>query len=73
MNVGKKSYTVMMVKHWNCLPRNVDAQLLETFKAWLDVALSTLILAVNVSVHCRGVGLDGLLKVSSNCENSMIL
>ena len=40
----EKYFTIRMVRHWNRLPRDVvDALSLETFKAWLDQALSTLI------------------------------
>jgi len=38
----KKSFTVRVVRHWNRLPRDVDALSLETFKARLDQALGTL-------------------------------
>ena len=30
-------------------------------------------LAMDVPIHCRGVGLDGLLRVPSNSNNSIIL
>ncbi|KFM09975.1 hypothetical protein AS27_04820, partial [Aptenodytes forsteri] len=40
----KKFFTVMVVRHWNRLPREVvDAPSLEAFKARLDGALSNLI------------------------------
>ena len=48
------------MKHCHSLPREVvDAPSLETLKVRMDGALST-DGAVGVSVHCRGVGLDGL-------------
>jgi len=43
MILRKKFFTMRGVKHWNRLPREVeDAPSLETFKVWLDRALSTL-------------------------------
>ncbi|KFM13089.1 hypothetical protein AS27_01079, partial [Aptenodytes forsteri] len=40
----KKFFILRVVKHWNRLPREVvDAPSLETFKARLDGALSSLI------------------------------
>ena len=42
MEARKKSFTRMMVKHWNRLPREVvDAPFMKTFKVRLDGALST--------------------------------
>ncbi|KFP23160.1 hypothetical protein Z169_07923, partial [Egretta garzetta] len=44
LDIRKKFFTVRMVKHRNWLPREVvDAPSLETFKARLDGALSSLI------------------------------
>ena len=43
-DIRKKFYTVMVVRHWNRLPRNVvDPVSLGTFKVRLDPALSNLI------------------------------
>ena len=42
MEIRKKFFTVMVVRHWNRLPQEVvDAPLLETIKVSLDGALST--------------------------------
>ena len=42
-NIGKKFFTVRMVRHWNRLPREVvNAPSLDVFKARLDGALSNL-------------------------------
>jgi len=44
LDVGKKFFTMRVVKHWNRLPREViDAPSLETLKVRLDRALSSLI------------------------------
>ncbi|KFP15556.1 hypothetical protein Z169_02599, partial [Egretta garzetta] len=44
LDVRKKFLTMRVVKHWNRLPREVvEAPSLETFKARLDGALSSLI------------------------------
>ncbi|KFP12836.1 hypothetical protein Z169_10428, partial [Egretta garzetta] len=44
LDIGKKFFTMRVVKHWNRLPREVvEAPSLETFKARLDGALSNLI------------------------------
>jgi len=43
LDIGKKFFTVRVVKHWNRLPREVvDAPSLEVFKARLEEALSNL-------------------------------
>jgi len=37
-------HSIRVVTHWNRLPKEaVDAPSLEAFKAWLDVALSSLV------------------------------
>ncbi|KFW67194.1 hypothetical protein AS28_06046, partial [Pygoscelis adeliae] len=44
LDIRKKFFTMMVVRHWNRLPRQaVDAPSLEVFKARLDGALSNLI------------------------------
>jgi len=44
LDLRKKFFTMRVVKHWNRLPREVvDGPSLETFKVWLDRALSNLI------------------------------
>ncbi|GAB0189023.1 hypothetical protein GRJ2_001367600 [Grus japonensis] len=44
LDVGKKFFTVRVVRHWNRLPREaVDAPSLEVFKARLDGALGNLV------------------------------
>jgi len=44
LDIGKKFFTLMVVKHWHWLPREaVAAPSLAVFKARLDGALSTLI------------------------------
>ena len=44
MDIGKKYFTVRVVRHWSRLPREVvDAPSLETFWVGPDGALSTLI------------------------------
>ncbi|KFP22132.1 hypothetical protein Z169_14319, partial [Egretta garzetta] len=44
LDIRKKFFTMSVVKHWNRLPREVvEAPSLETFKARLDGALSSLI------------------------------
>ena len=44
MDIGKKLFTIRMVRHWNRLTREVvDAPSLETFKVRLVRALSNLI------------------------------
>jgi len=44
LDIRKKFFTMRVVKHWNRLPREVvEAPSLETFKTWLDEALSNLI------------------------------
>jgi len=44
LDIGKKFFTVRVVKHWHRLPREaVSAPSLETFKARLDGALSYLV------------------------------
>ena len=42
--MGKKFFTIKVVRNWNRLPRNVvDAPSLETFEIWLNGALNNLI------------------------------
>jgi len=44
LDIGKKFFTVRLVRHWNRLPREaVDAFSLAVFKARLDGALSNLV------------------------------
>ncbi|KFP12458.1 hypothetical protein Z169_06275, partial [Egretta garzetta] len=44
LDIRKKFFTMRVVKHWQRLPREVvEAPSLETFKARLDGALSSLI------------------------------
>ena len=44
LDIRRKFFTQRVVAHWNRLPKEVvDAPSLETFKARLDVALSSLI------------------------------
>ncbi|KFO83939.1 hypothetical protein N320_12731, partial [Buceros rhinoceros silvestris] len=44
LDIRKKFFTVMVVKHWPRLPREVvDAPSLETFEVRLDEALGNLI------------------------------
>ncbi|PKU42076.1 hypothetical protein llap_7615 [Limosa lapponica baueri] len=44
LDIGKKFFTVRVVRHWNKLPREVvDAPSLEGFKTRLDGALSNLV------------------------------
>ncbi|KFW62889.1 hypothetical protein AS28_02565, partial [Pygoscelis adeliae] len=44
LDIGKKFFTMRVVRHWNRLPREVvDAPSLEVFKARLDKALSNLV------------------------------
>ncbi|KFP21104.1 hypothetical protein Z169_00556, partial [Egretta garzetta] len=44
LDIRKKFFTMRVVKHWKVLPREVvEAPSLETFKARLDGALSSLI------------------------------
>ena len=44
LDVRERVFTIRLVRHWNCLPREVvDTPYLETFKVRQDRALSTLI------------------------------
>ncbi|KFZ52640.1 hypothetical protein N321_02935, partial [Antrostomus carolinensis] len=44
LDIGKKFFTVRVVRHWNRLHKEVvDAPSLEVFKARLDEALSNLV------------------------------
>ncbi|KFR11775.1 hypothetical protein N306_06629, partial [Opisthocomus hoazin] len=44
LDIRKKVFTMRVVKHWHRLPREVaEAPSLETFKARLDGALSSLV------------------------------
>ncbi|KFW68963.1 hypothetical protein AS28_12473, partial [Pygoscelis adeliae] len=43
LDIRKKFFTMRVVRHWNRLPRAVDAPSLEVFKARLDEALSNLV------------------------------
>jgi len=43
LDIRQKPFTVRAVRHWNRLPRVVEALSLETLKTRLEVALSNLI------------------------------
>ena len=44
LSIGKKFFTVSVVRHWNRVPRElVDAHCLEAFKARLDGTVSRLV------------------------------
>jgi len=43
LDIRKKLFTIRVVKHWNRLPRVMEAPSLEAFKARLDGALSNLV------------------------------
>ena len=62
IDIGKKFFTMRVVKHWNKLPGEVvDAPSLETFKAGLDGALTNVIyLKMSLLIGGAGVGLDGV-------------
>ena len=54
LDTRKKFFTMMVVKHWQRLPREaVDAPSLETFEVRLDGALSNLIY-LKMSLHTAG-------------------
>jgi len=58
--MGKKFFTVRVMRHWHMLPREVvDVPSMETFKVMLDQVLDPDI-AEGISVRCGGVGLGGL-------------
>jgi len=62
LDIRKKSFTVRVVRHWHWLPSDVvNALSLETFKVRLDRGSKQPDVEVDVSVHCRGVGLGGSL------------
>jgi len=59
LDIRKKYFMMMVMKHWNRLPREViDAPSLETFKARLSGALSNLV-KLKMSL-LSWVGLDDL-------------
>ncbi|KGL91042.1 hypothetical protein N301_09791, partial [Charadrius vociferus] len=43
LDIRKKFFTLRVVRHWNRLPRVVEAPSLELFKARLNVALGNLV------------------------------
>ncbi|KGL86210.1 hypothetical protein N301_04984, partial [Charadrius vociferus] len=43
LNIRKKFFTLRVVRHWNRLPREVEAPSLKVFNARLDVALGNLV------------------------------
>ena len=54
LDVRRKFFIVMVVRHWNRLPKEaVDAPSLEAFKARLDVALGSLVWWL-VTLHIGG-------------------
>ena len=72
LDIGKKFFTVKVVKHWHGLPRKVgDAPSLEPFQARLDGALSTLI-RLQMSLLTAGGWARWPLKVPSNPQRSVI-
>lgn len=60
----KNKVTIRVIKHWNRLPRTVLGSLtLEILKAYLDKALSNLVLLIFPSI---GAGLADLQRSLSN-------
>ena len=60
MDIGKKFFTIRLVRHWHRLPREVVGALsLETPKVRLDGALSTW-WSCGGPCSLQGVGVDGL-------------
>jgi len=74
LDIRKKFFTMMVVRCWNRLPREVvDAPSLEAFKARLDGALSNLVWW-NVSLPPWQGGWNWTIyEVLSNPNHSMIL
>jgi len=43
LDIRNKYFTVWVVRHWNRMPKDVDASSLQTFKVRLDQGLGNLI------------------------------
>jgi len=66
-------FTISVVRHWNRLPRDVVKAIPEDTQGQAEWHPEQPHLSIGLPVNCRGVGQDGLLRVPSNSEDSMIL
>ena len=73
MDIRRKFFTQMVVRHWNRLPKQVvDAPSTEVFKVRLDVALGSLVCWL-VTLHIAGGWNWMIIVVLFNPGHSMIL
>ena len=73
LDIRRKFFTQRVVTHWNRLPKEVvDALSLETFKARLDVALSSLVWWLE-TLHVAGGWNSMIIVVLFNPGHSMVL
>jgi len=59
LDIGKKFFTIRVMKHWNTLPKE-GGPIPGNIQGWVGWRSEQAGLVENIPSHCMGVGLDDL-------------